>query len=167
MFKAFRLQIIFLGIILFIGSISSGWAEDCQFSCKLACNKIGPQQVETTAKGEVAFRFDEDKQELTYSLAVENIEDVYMAHLHIGPPDKQGPIAVWLYPSHEHDSMGRCIEGEFGGTLAEGVIRPEDMQQEFTFTDLIQAMRTGQAYVNVHTRKHIPGEIRGQISPQI
>lgn len=86
-----------------------------------------------------------------------------MAHLHIGSPSKQGPIAVWLYPAIDHDSPKRIIKEEYNGTLAQGTIKQKDIEEGITFEELIKHMKDNQTYVNVHTRKYIPGEIRGQV----
>jgi hypothetical protein len=72
-------------------------------------------------------------------------------------------MAVWLYPNN---SGTRTIKGEFTGILAKGVIRPGDMEDGVTFEDLIESMRNGRTYVNVHTKNYIPGELRGQVQPQ-
>jgi len=167
MFKVNMKNIIILSAIFFISLISAGAAGECQFSCNLSCNQIGPHPADTDAKGTITFQLDESRQEITYKLNLQDIEDVYMAHLHIGPSNKQGPIAVWLYPLHDHDNAQRCIEGEFNGTLAEGAIRPENLDEGIDFNELIKAMRDGNAYVNVHTKNYIPGEIRGQVQPSI
>ena len=158
---------IMLLVIFFIGLISAGSAGECRFSCELGCNKIGPKPADTDAKGEITFQLDEKNQERIYKLEVREIKGVYMAHLHIGPSSKQGPIAVWLYPPRDNDTEERCIEGEYNETIAEGVIRPEDMKKGVTFNELIEAMRHGNAYVNVHTKQFVPGEIRGQVHPGI
>jgi len=136
---------------------------------------LGPEWNIWTEQGDsLMFRdwgwmqvYCENNQELIYKLEVEEIKDVYMAHIHIGPSDKQGPIAVWLYPLNNQDNAQRCIEGEFNGTLAEGTIKQEDIKEGITFNELIEAMRNGNAYVNVHTKKFMPGEIRGQVHPKI
>ena len=176
MFKV-NLKLSIFMFILCVIFASSGWAEDNQFSGTLSCSRIGPRCPEySEASGEVSFRLDENKQELSYELDVEKIKDVYMAHLHIGPCNKggqidqaaidQGPIAAWLYPCGDHNEPNRCIDGEFTGVLAKGVIRPEDLENDITFEQLIEAMRNGNAYTNVHTRKYVTGEICGQIRPK-
>jgi len=157
--------------------VSTGWAEDNKFSATLSRSRIGPgHPVNTDASGEVFFQLDENKQELAYKLIVKKIKDVYMAHLHVGPcskqepsaqsPVAQGPIAAWLYPCPDHFAPDRCIEGEFSGTLAEGVIRPKDLENHMTFAELIEAIRNGNTYANVHTRTNVTGEICGQVEPQ-
>jgi hypothetical protein len=155
---AFIIPIV--GIFPFIATVS---AFDHEFTCSLECNKIGPKPADTKAKGNVIFQLDENKQEIFYRLSVENIKDTYMAHLHLGPSNSQGPIAVWLYPLYDHDSSKRLIEGEFSGTLAQGIINQNELQDGIKFEELAESMKNGQAYVNVHTQKFLPGEIRGQV----
>ena len=176
MFKLGLKFTVFMCCMFFVLSTTSVQAEVYKFEGTLTCSKMGPKHPEKTdASGEVYFQFDDAKQELTYKLEVENIEDVYMAHLHVGPctaqasgevvPENQGPIVAWLYPCGDHKTADRCVEGEFSGTLAEGVIRPEDLQHNVSFSDLIEALRNGNAYVNVHTRKYPTCEICGRVGP--
>ena len=183
MFKIHLKLTIFMFCTFFVILATAVWAEDYQFKGYLDCSKIGPRHpIQTEATGEVFLQLDESKQELTYKLSVEKIKDVYMAHLHfvpgrnqdqreqwpIGqdPMDHQGQLAVWLYPSTDYDAPDRCIKGEFSGILAQGVIRPEDLVNDITFSDFIEALRNGNIYVNVHTRKYVSGEICGLITTQ-
>jgi len=166
MLKVNRKFAIFICCFFLITIVSSAAAEESMFVCDLAVNKIGPKPADTKAKGSVIFLFDEAKQELTYKLMVEKIEDVYMAHLHIGSPDKQGPMAAWLYPVDDHQAAERIIAGEFNGTLADGVIRPEDLEDGISFEEMMQSLGNGNAYVNVHTKEFYMGAIRGQVYPE-
>ena len=162
--KKMRRGLSFMVFAFFVFSIITPVsAFDCEFTCSLQGNKVGPKPADTQAKGSVIFQFDEEKQEIFYKLQVEKIEDVYMAHLHIGPPSKQGPIAVWLYPAIDKVSPKRIIKEEYNGTLAQGTIKQKDIKEGITFEELIKHMKDNQTYVNVHTRKYIPGEIRGQV----
>lgn len=169
-------HIMFVFCLLFIASDSLGGADNYLFSSTLSCSRIGPRHPDKTeASGQVFFQFDESRRELTYKLQVETITDAYMAHLHIGPSIKQvqtnqdkikqGPIAAWLYPSGDHNDPDRCIEGEFTGILARDVIKSENLNNDITFEELIEAMRNGNAYADVHTKKYITCEISGQIIP--
>ena len=56
--------------------------------------------VKTEATGQVTFKLSQDGKALHYELSVANLADITMAHVHLGPPGKNGPVAVWLYPSH-------------------------------------------------------------------
>src|SRR5210317_2125181 len=92
-----------LTIIMFcvftMATVSAGLAAGhYRFSCNLYENKVGPKPANTEASGIVLFQLDEIKQEIVYQLRVEKIQDVYMAHLHMGASNKEGLLAVWLYP---------------------------------------------------------------------
>lgn len=147
-------------LIIFVPSVQ---AAHNQFVCDLEVNKVGPKPANTKANGNVIFLLDEEKKELSYKIQVENIQDVYMVHLHMGPPNKEGIIATWLYPKDDHDSPNRTIKGKFTGTLAEGIIRQEDLRHGITFEKFIEFLSNGNAYVNVHTEKFVMGSIRGQV----
>jgi hypothetical protein len=118
--------------------------------------------AETRGRGVATFRMNDDGT-MTYRLIVANIENVQMAHIHIAPPGSNGPIAVWLYPDGPPAVL---IEGRVNGVLATGTIEDGDLMGPLagmTVADLAGQIRTGQAYVNVHTVQYPGGEIRGQI----
>ena len=161
-----RQIIIFMFCIFLITSVSEALAADNIFVCDLAKSKIGPKPSDSDATGNVVFYLDENKNELSYKLMVEKIKDTYMAHLHIGPSDKEGILAAWLNPFQDDGYEKRIIEGEYSGTLADGVIKREDLENGITFEELIESLRNGNAYVNVHTTKFVMGAIRGQVQSQ-
>jgi plastocyanin len=132
------------------------------FSAKLSGSDESPP-VETKARGEATFEVRKDGKELHYTLTVENLEGVTMAHLHMAPKGKNGPIVVWLYPS---TGKPKPIEGAFSGKLAEGTITASRLQgplKDKTLNDLIDRMKAGDIYVQVHTKKNPEGELRGQV----
>jgi len=163
MLKEKRMLAVILFCVVFVTFPFPGNGADNMFVCDLQCNKIGPKPAETEATGSAVFLLDESGQELSYKLMVEKIHDAYMAHLHIGPADSQGQMAAWLYPVGDHKPENRVQEGQFSGVLAEGVIRPADLEGEVTFEEVADSLRNGNAYVNVHTEKYVMGEISGQI----
>ena len=125
-------------------------------------NEVPP--VETLAQGQAIFKLSKDGTELYYKLIVANIENVMMAHIHIGEPDENGPVAVWLYPDSPPPIL---ITGRFNGVLAEGIITEGDLVGPLigmSMSDLLDVIKSGNAYVNVHTEQYPGGEIRGQIS---
>jgi hypothetical protein len=114
--------------------------------------------VVTNAQGQAIFKLSKDGTELHYKLIVANIDEVFMAHIHLAVPGMNGPIAVWLYPS---TAVGAGPPtGRVSGPIAEGVITASDVQVG-TFAGLLDALRSGNAYVNVHTTPNPGGEIRG------
>jgi hypothetical protein len=126
----------------------------------------GDQEVpaaDTRARGNTTFQLREDG--LHYRLIVANIQNVSMAHIHLAPAGVNGPVAVWLYPSAPPPQL---IEGRFSGVLATGVITAENLVGPLagaSLGDLLDLMRAGGTYVNVHTSQFPGGEIRGQIRP--
>lgn len=115
------------------------------------------------ASGKATFELDKGGTSLHYKLIVSNIEDASMAHIHLAPPGKDGPPAVWLYPSGPPPVIKA---GKFEGTLATGDIKAENLLGELKgkpLSALIEKFDAGEAYVNVHTKGRPGGEVRGQI----
>jgi hypothetical protein len=126
----------------------------------------GDGEVPTNAsrgQGNATFRLSADGESLHYRLVVANIENVTMAHIHLGPADDTGPVVAWLYPSGPPPEL---IPGRTQGVLGEGMITAASLMgplEGMTLDDLMTAIADGNTYVNVHTELLPPGEIRGQI----
>ncbi len=118
--------------------------------------------VITDASGEAEFELSADGKSLHFTLEVEDIENAFMGHIHFGARGVNGPVVVWLFPIHGC-APGPFMSGElvFEGTLTQADICPNPVIK--TFDQLVNALRTGQAYANVHTKVHPGGEVRGQI----
>jgi len=72
-------------------------------------------------------------------------------------------VVAWLYPSKPPAVVKK---GKFTGVLARGTLTAAELQgplQGKTIGDLVDQIKAGTAYVNVHTEKYPAGEIRGQI----
>jgi hypothetical protein len=120
----------------------------------------------TLAQGQTIFRLSSDGTELYYKLIVANLHDTTMAHIHLGSPADVGPVVAWLYPDGPPPQL---IPGRFSGVLAEGTITSDDLVGPLaghSLEHLLDQMRAGNTYVNVHTLTFPPGEIAGSIIPQ-
>lgn len=120
--------------------------------------------VETRARGMAHFQVSADGESVEYRLLAANIENVLMAHIHLAPAGENGGVVVWLYPPD--GPPPQLIEGRFNGVLAEATFTEADLVGSLagaSLDDLLEAMREGGAYVNVHTEQNPGGEIRGQI----
>lgn len=125
-------------------------------------NVVSP--VDTRAQGEAIFHLSDDGAEISYKLTAANIENLLMAHIHLGPPNDNGPVVVWLYPKDGPPPL--LIEGRFDGVLAEHIITADDLTGPLageSLDSLITHIRNGNAYVQAHTEQNLPGEIRGRI----
>jgi hypothetical protein len=130
----------------------------------------------TNAQGQANFRVNDDGSSVAYTLIASNIDNAFMAHIHMGPPGANGPIVVWLYPSTA-PVPGPLGSGRHDGVLAEGTFTAADLVGPLAghpLSDLLTAVETGNAYVNVHTNDGVDGvntgpgdfpggEIRGQL----
>jgi hypothetical protein len=119
--------------------------------------------VATKARGTAIVRWSGDGSELTYRLIVANIQDVTMAHIHLGAAGENGPVVAWLYPSAP---PAQLVPGRSSGVLATGTITDADLVGPLTgmtMADLIEAIEAGDTYVNVHTSRNPAGEVRGQL----
>lgn len=119
--------------------------------------------VETNAQGQAIFKLSRDGETLHYKLIVANIENVMMAHIHNAPAGVNGGVVVWLYPDAPPPQP---IEGRSNGVLATGTITADNLVGSLegqSLDDLLELIRSGDTYVNVHTTQNPGGEVRGQI----
>ncbi len=122
-----------------------------------------PMSVNTPAHGEALFWLTKDRQAIRYRLSVADIENVTLAHIHLGKPDATGPAVAWLYPDRPPPKL---IKGTFTGVLAEGSIAAGNLVGPLegrSLDALIADLKEGDAYVNVHSNRYPEGEIRGQV----
>ncbi len=137
--------------------------------------------ADSKGQGEAIFRVSGDGTSVDFRLIASNIDNVIMSHIHCGRPGQNGPIRMWLYPvigptgvqgpngSGPHD--GVLASGTFNPT---GVLCPKANVGGNVDMPLLDAMRAGLTYVNVHTNDGVDGvntgpgdfpggEIRGQL----
>jgi hypothetical protein len=124
---------------------------------------------DTPAHGRAVFHVSDDGMSVDYQLVVNEITNVRQSHIHIGQPGTNGPIVVFLY------GPVAAGGGPIDGMIARGTFTAANMIGPLAghqFSELLDAMRTGNAYVNVHTDDGIApantgpgdfpgGEIRG------
>ena len=157
-----RLNLAFSLALLISAGVTAAAGNSDNFRAHLA-GESQVADVDTKAQGQAKFRLSADGMSLHYKLIVANIDGVFMAHIHLAPPDENGPVVAWLYPDAPPPAP---ISGDLNGILAEGTITDEDLVGPLsgnTLIDLVEAIRSGNTYVNVHTAENRGGEIRGQI----
>lgn len=158
--------VLALATVLMIPAMGAG--EQRNFRAHLTGdNEVPP--VDTNAQGQAIFQLNAAGNELSYKLITANILDVAQAHIHCGGPDVNGPVVAFLYPSGPPPVV---IPGRSDGVLAEGVVtaaqvipRPDSPECPgglADFEQLIEKMRAGETYTNVHTVANPGGAIRGQ-----
>ena len=154
----------------------SAMSNGGNFGTQLTGAAERPEPRDTRARGNSIFQLNADGTELSYRLIAANIENVFMAHIHMGPAEGTGGVVVWLYPSTT-PGAGPMGQGRVDGVLATGTIRAEHLVGALAgqpLSALVEQMKAGNTYVNVHTNDGVApantgpgdfpgGEIRGQI----
>src|SRR3989442_4457125 len=69
-----------------------------QWNSVLAGINERPTPRDTHARGVAVFELSADGQSMHYKVIAANINNVIMAHIHLGDANTAGPVTVWLYP---------------------------------------------------------------------
>jgi hypothetical protein len=147
-------------LLLSVPAVAAG--PDHNFRAHLSGGEEVPPN-DSRATGQAIFKLDRAGESIDYKLIVANIQNVTMAHIHLAPVGQNGGVVVWLYPDAPPMQL---IPGRSDGVLATGTITASDLVgalEDADLADLVEEMRTGNAYVNVHTSQFPGGEVRGQI----
>ena len=125
----------------------------------------------TPAHGNSVVLMTPNDEGVRYVLVANDINNVVAAHIHLAPPGVNGPIVAFLYGNVPPGG------GFHSGLLAKGVITASDLIGPLLgqpLSRLIEEIKAGNAYVNVHTNDGVGatntgpgdfpgGEIRGQL----
>ena len=116
--------------------------------------------IATGASGTAAVSIDVVNQELAVTLTVYNLPSPTMAaHIHVSPRGLSGPVVIdFPIPT------GRTGDLTISFRAGRSAFRARPEIGIATMEDAIQAILTGNAYVNVHTIANGAGEIRGQLT---
>lgn len=136
-------------------AVGSARARPRNFGTHLSGDAHG---LDTDAQGQVTFQLRDG--ELRFALIVANIENVLMAHIHIG--GVLGAISVWL---HDFETASPdLLAGRVSGPISSGTITDDDVGGPIdTVEELVAEIDAGNAFVNVHTDAFPGGEIGGRI----
>jgi hypothetical protein len=143
----FRRARVVLASLVCMGSMALAYAAPVSFTVPLT----GAQQVpaiQTPATGSASLSYDPDTRVVTWTITYSGLSSApTMAHFH-GPATagKNAGVKVWL--SEKGAAIASPIKGQ--ATLT------ADDAKEFL---------SGEMYINVHTKDHPTGEIRGQVVP--
>jgi hypothetical protein len=142
--------------------------------------------VSTTGTGTFRATISKDETEINYVLTFKDLEgEVRQAHIHIGHPQNQGGIVLWLCDSATNnspvDTTPPCTQDDPNNLTAgrvEGRLTMADMRDAAgngiagppataataeEFAEVIGLIKAGRTYVNVHSGKFPGGEIRSQL----
>jgi hypothetical protein len=163
---------ILAGLALALPAIANGPHSGAPLRATLIGYEEVPA-VDTVAAGTFEARIAPDEKSVDYTLTYSGLQaPVIMSHIHFAQRSVNGSIIVWLCgtPGNAGPAGTATCPGTSGtvsGTFtAANVGASSTATQQFKAGDLaslIDAMRSGIAYVNVHSTLSPGGEIRGQI----
>jgi len=143
------------GLVLVLGLGAGGCSKGSDnttiFRATLSpANEIPAHSTGATGAAGLSFQ----NGVVSYSIEVHGISDITQSHIHSGNASVNGPVRVFLFRGPvSGPSEGVLVEGSFTAADVTGV----------TFDELLAEMRSGDAYVNVHTNQFPGGEMRGQV----
>jgi hypothetical protein len=148
------------------------------FSARLrGLSEVPP--VATEASGSFSATLSSDGSTLTYKVTYKNLQaPILFSHIHFGFPKEAAGIMVFLCGPASGQTGGPPAgtpnpppcQGTTSGTVtgsltAANVIGPnaQGITPGADFAKVVQALREGAAYVNVHSVRSPAGEIRGLV----
>jgi hypothetical protein len=164
----FVLGMVAVGVA--VAGLNSNWSTHANGSLEVPAR-------DTQGQGQAILHLSKSGTELEYKLIASNIDNVFMAHIHMALAGVNGPIVVWLYPSTTPNVTGPLGAGRTDGVLVTGTITAADLIDDLEghpLSDLVDALDEGNAYVNFHTNDGVAptntgpgdfpgGEIRGNL----
>ena len=126
--------------------------------------------VSSTGEGKFRAELNKDGDKLEYKLEYDSLEgNILQSHIHFGQKGVNGGVSLFLCTNLGNNPDAPACPGDTSGNVngvltADNVIGPSGQGIDSgEFGEIIDAIRNGIAYVNVHTDKHPSGEIRGQV----
>ena len=119
--------------------------------------------VSSDARGNAALRVSSSAIEFLLSVDPLPITAVTAAHIHVGAPGTNGPIIFSLFDI----AFGLPFTRPLGGNLSPANLQTRPEAGITSFSDAVEAILSGNAYVNVHTAAFPAGEIRGQLGQPV
>jgi hypothetical protein len=146
---------ILVGLVASLAMASAAFAQEMKFEAELSGAAERPKPVVTEGVGDA--KFETDGTSVAFELKWDDLTTrAFAAHIHCGGPEEAGPVGVTLFAG-EMDTEGQ-VNGAFTAPDTGNACGWKDL------ADVLAAIASGDAYVNVHTTQFGGGEIRGQIT---
>jgi hypothetical protein len=128
--------------------------------------------VSSPAGGQFKATINEESQTISFELSYDSLEAAPLfAHIHVGQRRVNGGVSVFLCGPPENAAQtcpappatitGELTPDNIVGPAGQGIDPATDPAKGFE--ELIQLLRSGATYANLHSEKFPGGEIRGQI----
>src|SRR5438552_17923107 len=154
---------VVIGTLLgLLGSSRIANAEEL-FQARLTGDQEVPA-VETDTTGRFKILVNNDATAGEYTLSVDSGVRVTQAHFHCAPAGTNGPVIVFLagFRSEGWDVNGKWVSN---ATITDANVILATTPCGATLSQILEAARNGNVYVNVHSVAHPGGVARGQLEP--
>jgi hypothetical protein len=167
-----------LGLTALTAGLSAATAHDNDRHGRreiVRANLVGfnetPATLSTPASGTFWAEIDEDSGVIYFKLTYKDLttSPPLFAHIHLGERHTTGGVMVFLCgggpaanpkpacPAAPAEVTGSIMAADVIGPTTQGITAGQ-------FEKVLDAIRSGAAYANVHTSTYPTGEIRGQVS---
>jgi len=151
---------VMISLLAVTGIAARSGDDGSEFKASLTGAEEVPSVV-TTTTGRAEFEVNSAQTQIKFELKVREATDILAAagaHIHCAPKGVNGPIVAFL---------AGVVTGGFDGKVEiEATLTGANITNPLcgaTIADLVQSMKDGNTYVNVHSAAHPGGEARGQI----
>ena len=159
------LRVTALTLLVLSGLATPALAAEQLFTASLLGGNETPLTLSTNGTGAFAGQLDASETSIAFQLAYTGLEGgtVTGAHIHLGRAAITGGIMIHFCgtggkpPCSPSPSVltGTVTAADVVAVTTQGIGAGE-------FSEVVRALRRGDAYVNVHTTTYPGGEIRGQ-----
>ncbi|MFL5407681.1 MAG: CHRD domain-containing protein [Myxococcales bacterium] len=129
-----------------------------------SANEVGPNANTSPATGTATFTVNATT--VDYVITFNNLQgNISAAHIHSGAAGETNSPVTPPFALPSPATASGTLNGSFtaaqitAGSASSGILAGD-------LNSLVNAMKTGKAYANVHSTVHTGGEIRGPINPK-
>ncbi|GBC69603.1 hypothetical protein HRbin01_01305 [archaeon HR01] len=169
--KEYRLKKAYLliataavALALLYGATAIASTGERSFSARLDGFQETPSHY-TSGWGFINLWISDDGSSISYELWYVNLEaDAAAAHIHLGAKGTTGGVIAFLCGGGGKPACPARAGTVRGTITAADILGPADQGiQQGEIGKVVQAIRAGAVYANIHTSKYPAGEIRGQL----
>jgi NADPH-dependent ferric siderophore reductase len=134
-----------------------GQIGSAQFTAALSGANEVPAVV-SAATGDATVRFNANQSAISVDLTTAGLTNATASHIHFGAAGANGGVMFSLFAG----------PGAFPSPLTKTLTSADftAVPGAATYAEAVNAIMSGNAYINVHTQANPNGEIRGQLTPQ-
>lgn len=136
------------------------------YAVNLSAQSEIPPIYNLDASGKLFLEVNKDTTKIYFALYIDSLKNITKATINYGTEDYNGPAIATLYPAR-HSLADSLLGRTFSGLLRSSVITEIDLEEGALsgseISDLVRVIRNDSAYVQIHTKYHRSGAIRGPI----